>query len=81
MAADQVKELRKRDGRAKAEIVFLDIRLPGMSGYDVAKQLQRPDKRWELIAALTGYGQAEDRERSPFNDMSGSAKEFHMLLD
>ena len=39
--------------------------MPGMSGYEVAKQL-RAEHEFEslVITALTGYGQAEDRRRS-----------------
>ena len=49
----------------RPEIMLLDIGLPGMSGYEVAKQI-RSDASFEKmkIAALTGYGQSEDRERS-----------------
>jgi CheY-like chemotaxis protein len=42
------------------EVVLLDIGLPGMNGYEVARQLrQRCGPRLLLIAA-TGYGQEED---------------------
>jgi CheY-like chemotaxis protein len=49
----------------RPHIVLLDIGMPGMSGYDVAKQL-RAEHEFEslIITALTGYGQAEDRRRS-----------------
>jgi PAS domain S-box-containing protein len=51
--------------RVRPEIVFLDIGLPGISGYEVARALRaRPDGKELLIFALTGYGQAADRERS-----------------
>jgi two-component system CheB/CheR fusion protein len=48
------------------DIVLLDIGLPGMSGYQVAEQLRaRFDRSNGLrIYAMTGYGQAQDRERS-----------------
>jgi PAS domain S-box-containing protein len=47
------------------EIMLLDIGLPGMSGYEVARQLRADSQFKELIiAAMTGYGQAEDRQRS-----------------
>jgi PAS domain S-box-containing protein len=49
----------------RPEIILLDIGLPGMSGYDVAKQLRaEPFLPPVIIAALTGYGQDSDRQRS-----------------
>jgi signal transduction histidine kinase len=46
----------------RPDVIFLDIGLPGMNGYEVARQLRQElrDKK-PLIAALTGYGQEEDR--------------------
>src|SRR5260221_2411092 len=47
------------------EIVFLDIGMPGLSGYDVARQLRaHPAGRNVTLVALTGWGQAEDRKRT-----------------
>jgi len=44
--------------------VLMDIGLPGMSGYEVAKQLRsQPEFASTLLIALTGYGQEEDRLR------------------
>ena len=45
--------------------MLLDIGLPGMNGYEVARQI-RGDARTSKIVliALTGYGQAEDKQRS-----------------
>jgi PAS domain S-box-containing protein len=46
-------------------IVLLDIGLPGMDGYEVARLLrQNPTTANTTIIALTGYGQEEDRRRS-----------------
>jgi len=43
--------------------VVLDIGLPGMSGYDVARRLRElPVTRHAVFIALTGYGQREDRD-------------------
>ena len=49
----------------RPEIVLLDIGLPGMSGYEVAKHLRlRDSSRDALIIAITGYGQDEDRRKA-----------------
>ena len=47
------------------DIVLLDIGLPGICGYDVARQL-RLQARFKntVLIAMTGYGQDEDRLRS-----------------
>lgn len=47
------------------EIALLDIGLPVMDGYELARRFQRhPRLRHVPLVALTGYGQANDRERS-----------------
>jgi len=49
----------------KPQVALLDIGLPGMNGYELARQLrQRPGGRDMALIALTGYGQAEDRRKS-----------------
>jgi len=46
-------------------VVVLDIGLPGLDGYAVARQLrERGDTSHVLLIALTGYGQKEDRSRA-----------------
>jgi CheY-like chemotaxis protein/two-component sensor histidine kinase len=51
--------------RQQPDLVLLDIGLPGMDGYEVARQLRRMGELKEtLLIAMTGYGQAEDRLRS-----------------
>jgi len=43
-------------------IVVCDIGLPGMSGYEVARQLRaNPKTAHALLIAITGYGKEEDR--------------------
>ncbi|MDI1475154.1 PAS domain S-box protein [Polyangium sp. y55x31] len=49
----------------RPEVVLLDIGLPGMNGYEVARQLrQDPDQSQAILVALTGYGHEEDRRRT-----------------
>ena len=45
--------------------VFLDIGMPGMDGYEVARRVRRqPEFQDVMLIALTGWGQEEDRRRS-----------------
>ena len=50
--------------RFKPEIIFLDIGLPGESGYDLARKLRKELSPMPLLVALTGYGQDEDKRRA-----------------
>jgi CheY-like chemotaxis protein len=51
--------------RSQPEIVLLDIGLPGMNGYDVARELRAsPGSERVRLIAMTGYGQDEDRRRT-----------------
>jgi CheY-like chemotaxis protein len=46
-------------------VVFLDIGMPGMDGFEVARRLrQLPGLEGTVLAALTGWGQREDRRRT-----------------
>jgi CheY-like chemotaxis protein len=46
-------------------IVLLDIGMPGMDGYEVARQIRnQPQFKNVMLVALTGWGQEEDRRRS-----------------
>jgi signal transduction histidine kinase/DNA-binding response OmpR family regulator len=47
------------------QVAVVDIGLPGMNGYEVARRLQlKGSEAPTLLIALTGYGQKEDRARS-----------------
>ena len=47
------------------EVVVLDIGLPGLDGYEVARRLRRlPATSGAYLVALTGYGQQAERRRS-----------------
>ena len=56
----------KRAASFAPEIVLLDLGLPEMDGYEVARRLrQRPEFAGVRIVALTGYGQSEDLRAFP----------------
>jgi PAS domain S-box-containing protein len=51
--------------RYRPEVVFLDLGLPGMSGYDVARRARmRTDLDPMRLVALTGYGTDGDRQKT-----------------
>jgi len=43
------------------DIAFVDIGLPGLNGYDVARQIRAQRGSTITLVALTGYGQPADR--------------------
>ena len=49
----------------RPEVVMLDIGLPGIDGYEVAKRIRmQPAHQGAVLVALTGYGQESDRQLS-----------------
>lgn len=64
VAYDGLAALEKAE-EFQPQLVLLDIGLPGISGYEVAKRLRERQRAAPMyIVALTGYGQSEDRRRS-----------------
>jgi len=52
-------------GQTPPAALFLDIGLPEMDGYELARRLrQLPQTAASLLVAVTGYGHASDRERA-----------------
>ncbi len=61
-ATDGPHALREAEAY-RPDVVILDIALPGMDGYEVARQLQRlPNFERPLLVALTGHTRAPDVE-------------------
>ncbi len=59
------KEALEYAASSKLDLVLLDIGLPVMNGYELARRLRAiPQSHALRIIALTGYGQAEDHERA-----------------
>jgi CheY-like chemotaxis protein len=47
------------------DVILCDIGLPGLDGYEVARQLRsHPETAGARIVAVTGYGSPEDRRKS-----------------
>lgn len=65
------------------DIIFLDIGLPDISGYEVATQLRAlPNAQKFTLIALTGYGQEHDRQNalaSGFDDHFAKPVDFAKL--
>ena len=52
-------------GAFRPHVALIDLGLPGMDGYAVARELRsRPETKAIRLVAVTGYGQAEDRRRA-----------------
>jgi CheY-like chemotaxis protein len=50
---------------AQPDIALVDIGLPGMDGYEIARRFRaEPEGGRVLLVALTGYGSSSDRARS-----------------
>ena len=52
-------------GQYRPDVVLLDIGLPGLSGFEVAKLIrQQAELKGIVLVAMTGYGQETDRKNS-----------------
>jgi signal transduction histidine kinase/ActR/RegA family two-component response regulator len=49
---------------ARPDVALVDIGLPGLDGYEVARRVRAVLGSSVLLIALTGYGQVEDRHRA-----------------
>jgi signal transduction histidine kinase/CheY-like chemotaxis protein len=51
--------------KLKPDLIFLDIGMPGMDGYEVARRVRQTSGiESTVLAALTGWGQQDDRRRT-----------------
>ena len=46
------------------DVALIDIGLPGMDGYEVARRIRTGGSPAPFLVALTGYGQPEERQRA-----------------
>jgi len=52
------------------DVVFTDIRMPGISGLDVAEQV-KASQPWLPVVIITGYGSGTNEERAAAAGVSG----------
>ena len=64
VAHDGFQALQQAAEAPRFDLVLLDIGLPGMDGYETAREWRRRFGRASQLVALTGYGTAEDKRRS-----------------
>jgi CheY-like chemotaxis protein len=57
-------EALEAEGAFNPEIVLLDIGMPKMSGYEVARRIRAARGDSVMIVAITGWGQEDDRRRA-----------------
>ena len=59
------QEALEKAAMMRPDFVLLDIGLPGLDGYEVARRLRKIDGLQDVgLIALTGYGQPDDLERA-----------------
>jgi len=66
------------------DLALVDIGLPMMDGYEVARRVRAGLGREPYLVALTGYGQPEDRERARdagFDDHLTKPLDFAVLVE
>lgn len=83
--AYQAHEALQKGAALRPDVIFLDIGLPDLSGYDVCKEMRQSE--WGVnafIVAVTGRNEAEDMQRAAntgFDRHVGKPMEFSTLQD
>jgi DNA-binding response OmpR family regulator len=65
-------------------VALLDIGLPKLSGYDIARHIRRTRGEKVLLVAITGWGQEEDRRKAReagFNHHFTKPADFEVLVE
>jgi CheY-like chemotaxis protein len=48
--------------KSRPDVALIDVGLPGLNGYDVARAIRKRSNGAIRLIAVTGYGQPSDRE-------------------
>jgi CheY-like chemotaxis protein len=63
-AADSGEQAVEQAATTRFDVAMVDIGLPDVDGYEVARRVRAKRGKDIFLVALTGYGQAEDRKRA-----------------
>jgi CheY-like chemotaxis protein len=63
ITAENGEDALKKLGAEKYDLVFTDIKMPGMSGIEVAEQV-KASQPWLPVVIITGYGTQADQARA-----------------
>lgn len=63
ITAENGQEALKRLGRESYDVVFTDIRMPGMNGLEVAERV-KASQPWIPVVIVTGYGTEANEARA-----------------
>ena len=78
------EEALEAEGDFHPDVILLDIGMPKLSGYDVARRIRQARGSKVLIVAITGWGQEDDRRRAReagFDHHFTKPVDYQALLD
>jgi len=65
VTANDGKTALKLVDEVNPDLVFVDIGMPNMNGYEVARMIRRfPGRESMRLVSMTGWGQLQDKQRS-----------------
>jgi len=70
ITAENGEEAMRKLNEEKYDVVYTDIRMPGMSGLDVAEQV-KARRPWTPVVIITGYGTDAAESRAKAAGVSG----------
>src|SRR5271169_436829 len=70
ITAESGEEALRKLNEEKYDLVYTDIRMPGMSGLDVAEQV-KARRPWTPVVIITGYGNDAAESRAKAAGVSG----------